>query len=48
MQRKYHEPVCQRLLTDIIDCAVVLNFFAALSQIELDAYTNAIDSTVTI
>lgn len=44
LQRKYHEPVCQRLLTDIIDCAVVSKFFAAFSQIELDAYTNAIDS----
>lgn len=38
------KPICQSLPADIIDNEVVPKFFAALSQIELDAYTKAIDS----
>ncbi|MBA8769672.1 recombinase family protein [Wolbachia pipientis] len=37
-------PSCQFLPADIIDNEVVPKFFAALSQIELDAYTKAINS----
>ncbi|XGA08451.1 MAG: hypothetical protein U0X86_000687 [Wolbachia endosymbiont of Xenopsylla cheopis] len=37
-------PACQYLSADIIDNEVVPKFFAALSQIELDAYTKAINS----
>lgn len=43
--RQHHlAPLCQRLPADIIDNEVVPKFFAALGQIELDAYTQVINS----
>ncbi len=44
LHQQYLLPACQFLPADIIDNEVVPKFFAALSQIELDAYTEAINS----
>src|SRR5262249_36106575 len=41
LRQKYRVPVCQNLPADPIDAAVVEAFFAALSPIELDAYSQA-------
>lgn len=35
-------PVCQYIPADVIDAHVVNAFFAALSEVELDAYTQAV------
>lgn len=44
LRQQYLVPICQLLPADIIDSEVVPKFFAALGQIELDAYTQAINS----
>ncbi|WP_218939374.1 hypothetical protein [Wolbachia endosymbiont of Atemnus politus] len=44
MYKHFLQPTCQSLPANIIDNEVVPKFFAALSQIELDAYNKAIDS----
>ena len=41
LRQKYQVPVCQSLPGDPIDAAVVANFFAALSPMELDLYEQA-------
>jgi hypothetical protein len=41
LRQKYQVPVCQCLPGDPIDAAVVSNFFAALSPMELDLYEQA-------
>ena len=42
LRQQYRTPVCQYIPADAIDNYVVDAFFAALSPIELDAYTEAI------
>lgn len=42
--QRYHEPVCQSMLTERIDKHVVQSFFEALSPLELDAYTAAVSA----
>ncbi|MGR3279664.1 recombinase family protein [Acaryochloris marina NIES-2412] len=42
--QRYHTPVCQSMLSDRIDEYVVQSFFEALSPIELDAYTGAVNA----
>lgn len=44
LRQQYLVPVCQFLPADVIDNEVIPKFFAALGQIELDAYTQAINS----
>lgn len=45
LRQKYQVPVCQCLTGDPIDAAVVSNFFAALSPMELDLYEQAQTAT---
>jgi DNA invertase Pin-like site-specific DNA recombinase len=42
LHQQFHEPVCQHLPADTIDAKVLEAFFAALSPMELDAYSKAI------
>ena len=42
LRQQYGVPVCQNLPADPIDAWVVAAFFAALSPVELDAYTRAV------
>ncbi|WP_264338505.1 recombinase family protein [Wolbachia endosymbiont (group A) of Cheilosia soror] len=44
LRQQYLVHVCQFLPADVIDNEVIPKFFAALGQIELDAYTQAINS----
>ena len=41
LRQQYGVPVCQYIPADPIDAAVVQAFFAALSPLELDAYSRA-------
>lgn len=45
LRQRYQVPVCQCLPGDPVDAAVVSNFFAALSPMELDLYEQAQAST---
>jgi hypothetical protein len=42
LHQQFHEPICQLLPADAIDAKVLEAFFAALSPVELDAYSEAI------
>lgn len=42
LRQQYGVPVCQYIPADVIDAHVVNAFFAALSEVELDAYTQAV------
>jgi DNA invertase Pin-like site-specific DNA recombinase len=42
LRQQFHEPVCQNLPADPIDAKVLEAFFAALSPVELDAYSEAV------
>jgi len=42
LHQQFHEPICQYLPADAIDAKVLEAFFAALSPVELDAYSEAI------
>jgi DNA invertase Pin-like site-specific DNA recombinase len=42
LHHQFHEPICQHLPADAIDAKVLEAFFAALSPVELDAYSEAI------
>jgi hypothetical protein len=41
LRQQFRDPVCQYLPADLIDAQVIEAFFAALSPVELDAYTEA-------
>lgn len=42
LHQQFHEPICQHLPADAIDAKVLEAFFAALSPVELDAYSEAL------
>ncbi|HEX7634829.1 MAG TPA: recombinase family protein, partial [Noviherbaspirillum sp.] len=42
LRQQFREPVCQHLPADAIDAKVLDAFFAALSPVELDAYSAAV------
>lgn len=44
LRQQYRVPVCQYIPAKIVDDYVISAFFEALSQVELDAYTQAIQS----
>lgn len=44
LRQQFREPVCQFLPADAIDAKVLEAFFAALSPVELDAYSAAVES----
>jgi len=46
LRQQYGVPVCQYLPADAIDAHVVNAFFAALSSVEIDAYTQAVKATL--
>jgi DNA invertase Pin-like site-specific DNA recombinase len=44
LRQQYGVPICQYIPADIVDQHVVNSFFEALAPIELDAYSNAVQS----
>jgi DNA invertase Pin-like site-specific DNA recombinase len=44
LRQQYQVPVCQRIPADAVDEYVVGAFFAALSPVELDAYSRALET----
>lgn len=42
LHQQFHEPICQHLPADAIDAKVLEAFFAALSPVEFDAYSEAL------
>ena len=47
LRQQYLVPVCQRFRADPVDEKVVENFFEALSSVEIDAYTGALEKLKT-
>ena len=47
LRQQYGVPVCQRFSADPVDNKVVENFFEALSLVEIDAYTRALEKLKT-